>query len=115
MSEKLIGKIGDLLHRRPWYALPQLLASVRLMEIRNELRQKNLHDTEEPPSHEKRFRLISIGDYGRSARSTARITISITRRWEVAADALAATFPSSMCFPIPRTCSRRVLGLSVAS
>ena len=49
MPERLIGKIGDLLHRRPWYALPQLLASVRLMEIRNELRQKNLHDTEEPP------------------------------------------------------------------
>ena len=34
---------------RPWYKLPQLLAMPRLIEIRNQLRAKNLHDTEEPP------------------------------------------------------------------
>jgi len=34
---------------RPWFKLPQLLAIPRLIEIRNELRAKNLHDTEEPP------------------------------------------------------------------
>ena len=34
---------------RPWYKLPQLLAMPRLIEIRNELRAKNLHDTEDPP------------------------------------------------------------------
>jgi len=33
---------------KPWYELPIPKAVVRLVEIRNELRQKNLHDTEEP-------------------------------------------------------------------
>jgi hypothetical protein len=45
----LIEKITDLLKRRPWYQLPRLLAMGRLIEMRNELRKKNLHDTEEPP------------------------------------------------------------------
>ena len=50
MAETLFGRIGDFLHkRRPWYKLPRLLATPRLVEIRNELREKNLHDTEEPP------------------------------------------------------------------
>jgi hypothetical protein len=34
---------------REWYQLPIPAAMARLIEIRNELRQKNLHDTEEPP------------------------------------------------------------------
>ena len=33
----------------PWHQLPRLFAMLRLIEIRNELREKNLHDTEEPP------------------------------------------------------------------
>jgi hypothetical protein len=46
----LFSKLGDFLHgKRPWYKLPRLLAMPRLIEIRNELREKNLHDTEEPP------------------------------------------------------------------
>ena len=46
----LFSRIGDFLHgKRPWYKLPRLLAMPRLIEIRNELREKNLHDTEEPP------------------------------------------------------------------
>lgn len=50
MGETLFSKIGDFLHQnRPWYKLPRLLAMPRLIEIRNELREKNLHDTEEPP------------------------------------------------------------------
>jgi hypothetical protein len=49
MADDLVGKIGDLLNRRPWYKLPFLLAVPRLIGIRNELREKNLHDTEEPP------------------------------------------------------------------
>src|SRR5262245_33505270 len=48
MSDDLIGKLGTLINNRPWYRLPRLLAMGRLLEIRNELRQKNLHDTEEP-------------------------------------------------------------------
>jgi len=50
MSETLFGRIGDFLHRRrPWYQLPGVLAVPKLVEMRNELRQKNLHDTEDPP------------------------------------------------------------------
>ena len=48
MSDDLLGRIGGLLNRRPWYELPRLLGAGRLVEIRNELREKNLHDTEEP-------------------------------------------------------------------
>jgi Animal haem peroxidase len=54
MTDSLLSSIGQFLHRRrPWYALPKLLAMPRLVEIRNELRQKNLHDTEEPPLERK--------------------------------------------------------------
>jgi hypothetical protein len=50
MADKLLGRIGDFLQNRtPWYKLPRLLAMPRLIEIRNELRRENLHDTEEPP------------------------------------------------------------------
>ena len=46
----IFGKIGDFLGKnRPWYKLPKLLAVPALIQMRNELRQKNLHDTEEPP------------------------------------------------------------------
>jgi len=34
---------------KPWYDLPFPIAAARLVQIRNELRQKNLHDAEEPP------------------------------------------------------------------
>jgi hypothetical protein len=54
MADKLLGRIGDFLHHRtPWYRLPRLLAMPRLVEIRNELRRENLHDTEEPPLQKK--------------------------------------------------------------
>jgi hypothetical protein len=49
MADDLLGRIGGLLNRRPWYRLPRFLAMGRLVEIRNELREHNLHDTEEPP------------------------------------------------------------------
>ncbi len=46
----LLSRIGDFLqHRRPWFKLPRILAFPRLIEIRNELRRSNLHDTEHPP------------------------------------------------------------------
>ena len=34
---------------KQWYDLPDLIAGPKLFQIRNELREKNLHDTEEPP------------------------------------------------------------------
>ena len=49
MANELLGRLSTLLNRRPWYELPRLLAMGRLIELRNELREKNLHDTEEPP------------------------------------------------------------------
>ena len=54
MAPDLLGRIGSFLgKRRPWYELPRLLSMPRLVEIRNELREKNLHDTEEPPLERK--------------------------------------------------------------
>jgi hypothetical protein len=50
MADSIFGKIGDFLGKnRPWYKLPTLLAAPALVQMRNELREKNLHDTEEPP------------------------------------------------------------------
>jgi hypothetical protein len=48
MGDDLLGRIGGLLKKRPWYKLPRLFAVGELIKIRNELRQKNLHDTDEP-------------------------------------------------------------------
>ena len=49
MADDLIAKLGDLLKEKPWYELPRFLGSLRLVEMRQDLREKNLHDTEEPP------------------------------------------------------------------
>jgi 2,4-dienoyl-CoA reductase-like NADH-dependent reductase (Old Yellow Enzyme family) len=39
----------NLFGNRPWYERPRLFAMGELVDIRNELREKNLYDTEEPP------------------------------------------------------------------
>jgi Animal haem peroxidase len=50
MADTLRDRVGTFLsERREWFELPRLLGALRLVEIRNELREKNLHDTEEPP------------------------------------------------------------------
>ena len=49
MAVDLLGRLSSLLNRKPWYQLPRLLAMGRLIDMRNDLREKNLHDTEEPP------------------------------------------------------------------
>jgi hypothetical protein len=46
--DDLTQRVGRLLKDRPWYQLPRLLAYGRLVEMRNQLRAENLHDTEEP-------------------------------------------------------------------
>ena len=51
-QDPLLGRVGGFLTRRPWYKLPNLLAMPRLVEIRNELRAKNLHDTDDPKATE---------------------------------------------------------------
>ena len=60
MADDLIGKLGDLFKRKPCYELPYLLAAGRLVEIRNELRENNLHDTEEPAGTRQGSRRIWI-------------------------------------------------------
>jgi hypothetical protein len=49
MPDDLFTRISKRLKERPWYEKPRLFAMVDLFELRNELREKNLHDTEEPP------------------------------------------------------------------
>jgi hypothetical protein len=49
MADSLLDRVGALLRRRPWYELPRIFAMPRLIEMRNTLREKNLHDTQEPP------------------------------------------------------------------
>jgi Animal haem peroxidase len=49
MSDDLITRISKRLKGRQWYEKPRLFAMGDLVEIRNDLRAKNLHDTEEPP------------------------------------------------------------------
>ena len=46
--DDLTRRVDKLLKERPWYQLPRLFAMLRLVEMRDELRAKNLHDTEEP-------------------------------------------------------------------
>ena len=45
----LSDRLGQLFKGRPWHKRPRLLAMLELIDIRDDLRQKNLHDTEEPP------------------------------------------------------------------
>jgi hypothetical protein len=50
MPDSTLGKLTEFLSQNwPWYKQPLPLALGRLVEIRDELRAKNLHDTEEPP------------------------------------------------------------------
>jgi hypothetical protein len=53
MADDLTQRVTGLLKDKEWYELPRLLGMPRLVKIRNELREKNLHDTEEPPLEKK--------------------------------------------------------------
>jgi hypothetical protein len=53
MSDLVTERLGQLFKSRPWYKLPRLLAMLKLVNIRDELREQNLHDTEEPPLEQK--------------------------------------------------------------
>jgi hypothetical protein len=43
----------DKIAKQPWYKQPDLLAMTELVQIRDQLRRENLHDTEEPPLEKK--------------------------------------------------------------
>jgi hypothetical protein len=50
MPESILGKLTEYLGQNwPWYKQPLPFALASLVEIRDELRAKNLYDTEEPP------------------------------------------------------------------
>jgi hypothetical protein len=49
MAEDLIDRLRRLLADKPWYRQPRPFAMAQLVEIRDTMRRKNLHDTEEPP------------------------------------------------------------------
>ncbi len=54
MSDNVLSRVGSFLNsQREWYQLPKLLAMPRLVEIRDQLRRENLHDTEEPAMERK--------------------------------------------------------------
>ena len=50
MPDSILGKLTEFLGQNwPWYKQPLPLALASLVEIRDELRAKNLYDSEEPP------------------------------------------------------------------
>ena len=49
MPVDLWDRIRGLIGKKPWYERPRLFAMFELIDLRDDLRTKNLHDTEEPP------------------------------------------------------------------
>ena len=104
MADKLLGRIGDFLQgSSAWYNLPKLLAMPRLVEIRNQLRRENLHDTEEPPLEKKTIPPNLDPTLRQSERWMVPITTWSTPPWAAAAIALAATSRSNIRSPIRPT------------
>src|SRR5688572_1421748 len=52
---------------KEWFELPRPAAAGRLVEIRNELRAKNLHDTEDPPLPQNPATIPDEAKAGRTA------------------------------------------------
>ena len=117
--DALTKRIGGLLHRRAWYQLPRFLAYARLVEIRNELREKNLHDTEEPPLEKQAVppRRSRSGHPRRRARPTGRSNdLQYPRMGAVGCRfgrnvPLEHTVPdtANLLVPNPRTVSRELM------
>ena len=118
MSDPLSERLGELFKSRPWYKLPRLLSMVRLVEIRDELRE------EEPARH----RGAAAREEGRSSGSrsgaergadapTAHSTTCVSRRWDAAGCRfgrnvpLQHTFPDTpnLLVPNPRHVSRELM------
>ena len=118
MPDNLLGRIGDLLQRRPWYELPRLLSMPRLIEMRNTLREKNLHDTAGAAVRERGDpdRLLTRG-FATSGQWRAPTTICTFQRWAASVPASAATSRSNSVFPAtadlltpsPRLVSRELM------
>ena len=116
--DALTKRIGGLLQRRAWYQLPRFLAYARLVEIRNELREKNLHDTEEPPLEKQAVPPAADLDPAireGAQRPTGPATTFNIRAWVRSAAASGATCRCSTRCPTPPTSSFRIRGRSAAS
>ncbi len=100
---------------KEWHELPRPAAGAKLVEIRNELRAKNLHDTEEPPleasegpiSPEVRATRTNDGTY--NDLSCPRMGSAGTRFGRNVP--LSETFPdtANLLTPNPRTVSLELL------
>jgi heme peroxidase len=117
MADDLHDRIGGLLKDRQWYELPRLLSMARLVEIRNELRAKNLHDTEEPP-FEKKPIPPDLDPVLREARTTDGTynDLQVPKMGSVGCRfgrnvALEHTFPDApnLLIPNPRLVSRELM------
>ena len=99
--DALTKRIGGLLQRRAWYQLPRLLAYARLVEIRNQLREKNLHDTEEPPLEKRRCRRgrSRSGDPRSAHAPTGPTTTCIPARWAAVGRRFGRNVPLEHTFP----------------
>ena len=75
-----------------WSDLPRPVAGIRLFQIREELRKKNLHDTEEPPLESPLRRRLEPSPTT-CAPATARTTTSSVPGWAVQASGSGATCP----------------------
>ena len=55
---------------KEWYEFPDAIAGPKLVELRRELREKNLHDTEEPPLESSTAPLTAEGRNARTSDGT---------------------------------------------
>ncbi len=115
--DDLTRRIGGLLANRQWYELPRVLAVVRLVEIRDQLRAENLHDTEEPPL-EKQEIPANLDPAIREGRSTdgTNNDLQYPRMGSVGCRfgrnvPLSHTFPdtANLLVPNPRIVSRELM------
>ena len=99
---------------KEWYELPRPLGARRLLEIRNELREKNLHDTEDPIHEKTTDPAKPDGTFGRKPDGTFNdlrcpaMGSSGTRFGRNVP--LSETFPDipNLMVPNPRTISREL-------
>ena len=59
---------------KEWYEFPDAIAGPKLVELRRQLREKNLHDTEEPPLERSTTPTTSLG------KTSAKATGSSSRK-----------------------------------
>jgi 2,4-dienoyl-CoA reductase-like NADH-dependent reductase (Old Yellow Enzyme family) len=119
VAEAAAGAAGrrlDLFPGREWYEVPRFVGMGRLVEMRDELRQKNLHDTEEPPLEHRP--IPDLDPALRDSRSPdgAHTDLQYPRMGAAGARfgrnvPLSETFPNTanLMIPNPRVVSRELM------